>query len=63
MSFEALSDQGYVSPTSLMKAFVLLQVVGRRTLPFPLVFKIGMACLGTPVTLSSTHAPWSGDWT
>ena len=49
-----------VSPISLMKAFVFLQVVDKRIRPFPLVFKIGMACLWKPVTLSWTHAPWFG---
>ena len=45
---------------SFTKAFVSEQVVARRIHPFPLVFKVGMAYLGKPITLSWTHAPWFG---
>ena len=49
-----------VFPISLMKLFDSRQVVARKIHPCPLVFKIAMAYLGKPITLSWTHVPWCG---
>ena len=65
-SFEALSDQGY--DRSFFDGFLnqsheslrFSTGGGQKDSSFSIGFKIAMAYLGKPITLSWTHAPWFG---